>query len=245
MFSQGTTVKLGYGSTMIRDISLGYAPDPGGNLVGNILNNNKDYSSNRAMGVTVTQALDKASVSVQLTSKTSKASGAADIKTGSGYLIGGQYTDGPISVAAAYQNQETTAGSAILNSDAKRKIGIIAGSYDLGVAKIIAEYGTDKTDDSLTASTNGQKHNGLSIGAQAPFGDILAFVQLSKGKVNTGGTGTVDQDQSGYTLGGKYNMSKASYAYVSFGDNKLKSGGTAGTPENKVDQFALGMVHTF
>ena len=243
MFNQGTTVKLGFGSTLIRDISLGYAPDPGGNLVGNILNNNKDYSSNRAVGVTATQAMDKFSVSVQLTSKTTKSNVGPDVKSGNGYLIGGQYADGPISFAAAYQNQETTTNTgAVMNSDGKHKIGIIAGSYDLGAAKIIAEYGTDKTDDTLLASNNGKKANGLSIGAQAPFGDIVGFVQLSKGKVNAGGA-AVDQDQSGYTLGGKYNLSKASYGYVSFGDNKIASAGALA--QYKVDQFAIGMVHTF
>ncbi len=241
MFNQGTTVKFGYGSTLIRDISLGYAPDPGGNLIGNILNNNKDYSSNRAAGITVTQAMDKFSVSAQLTSKTTKANGTADAKSGNGYLVGGQYAAGPIGVAAAYQSQETTNAGA--TSDATRKVGIIAGSYDLGVAKVIAEYGTDKTDDTKLATNNGKKANGLSIGAQAPFGDILGFVQYSKGKFNAGGAGTADQDQSGYTIGGKYNMSKASYAYVSFGDNKIASAGAL--KQYKVDQFALGMVHTF
>jgi predicted porin len=247
MFAQGTTVKLGYGSTLIRDFSLGYAPDPGGNLIGNILNNNKDYSSNRVNGLTVTQAMDKFSVSFQLSAHTNKANGAADLKSGNGYLIGGQYADGPISVGAAYQDLETTTNSTlgVQTADAKKKIAILAGSYDLGVAKILAEYGTDKTDDSVSAAANNQKHNGLSIGAQAPFGAFLGFVQLSKGKVNAGGTGTADQNQSGYTLGGKYNMSKASYGYLSFGENKTDAGSGGAPAQNKVDQFAIGMVHTF
>ncbi len=249
MLNEGTTLKFGYGSTMIRDISLGYAPDPGGNLVGNILNNNADFSSNRAAGITATQAFDKFSVAVQLTDKTTKVTGSVDNKSGNGYLVGAQYADGPLALAAAYQDQESIAGVATATNDATRKIGILAGSWDFGVAKLLAEYGTDKTDQSVTppvvGTTNPQKYDGFSIGAQAPFGDFLGFVQISDGKfnANTNSTTSGDQTQKGYTLGGKYNMSKASYLYVSFGENKVDADGTAA--QRKVDQFAVGMVHTF
>jgi Gram-negative porin len=240
MFSQGTTIKLGYGSTLIRDISLGYAPDPGGNLVGNILNNQAAFGSNRAVGATVTQAFDKGSVAIQLTDKTTKVSGDVDNKSGNGYLIGGQYADGAVSVAAAYQDQESIAGTVAATSDATRKIGIIAGSYDFGVAKLIAEYGTNKTDDSVSGLS--AKVDGGSIGVQAPFGDVLGFVQLSHGTANDGADG--DQTVSGYTIGGKYNISKATYGYVSFGENKMDAG-TGAAYQVKVDQFAFGLVKTF
>lgn len=246
IFSQGTTVKLGYGSTLIRDFSLGYAPDPGGNLVGNILNNNADFGSNRANGLTLTQAMDNFSVSVQLTDHTTKVTGSVDNKSGNGYLVGGQYAAGPFSIGAAYQDQETITGGVAATSDLTHKIGIVAGSWDFGVAKVLAEYGTDKADQSVAASaTLPTKADGLSIGAQAPFGDILGFVQLSKGKWNPNTTSTTssDQDQSGYTIGAKYNLSKASYGYISLGENKIDSNGTA--VQNKVDQFAIGMVHVF
>lgn len=247
MFNQGTTVKVGLGSTLIRDISLGYAPDPGGNLVGNILNNNADFSSNRATGLTVTQGMDKASVAVQLTKKTAKVTGNGDLKSGNGWLVGGQYADGPMGVAAAYQRAETSGNDpfGVQNSDVTKKIWILAGSFDLGAAKLLAEYGDAKSDQSVGASpTAPTKANGLSIGVQAPFGDIMGFVQLSRGKHNYD-TRTAEGDltQSGYTIGGKYNFSKTSYDYLSFGQNKVNGGSI--NAERKVNQVAIGMVHTF
>ena len=240
MFDQGTSVKFGFGSTLIRDTSLGYAPEPGGNLVGNILNNNSDFSGNRAAGITVTQALDKASVAAQMTVHTTKLSGNVDNKSGNGWLVGGQYADGPISVGAAYQSQNTVTGSTVASSDMTRKVFVLGGSYDFGVAKVIAEYGSSKHDESVSGIN--VEGSGFSVGAQAPFGDILGFVQVSHGTYKDG-LGNGDQTLSGYTVGGKYNLSKASYGYLSIGQNKV--GDNSVVPEYKVSQFAVGVARSF
>ncbi len=69
----------------------------------------------------------------------------------------------------------------------------------------------------------------------------MGFVQLSHGTVDA--STTVSQSISGYTVGGKYNMSKATYGYLSIGNTKLdEAGATTGI---KVDQYTLGLVHTF
>ena len=243
-----TTVKLGFGSTMIRDISLGYAPDPGGNLVGNILNADAtNLSSNRATGLTVTQGFDKLTGTVQLTARTRTADNTADEKNANGYLLGAQYADGPISVAGAYQNQKFTT-TAVLNpvtlTETTRKIFILGGSYDLQVAKLIAEYASVKSDQTVVP-VNNAKNSYFSFGAQVPVGDkILAFAQISTGKVNRGTATAVDQTLKGFTVGGKYNMAKTTYAYASVGNIKLdvQSGFNNGY---KVDQFALGLVRIF
>ena len=243
-----TTVKLGFGSTMIRDISLGYAPDPGGNLVGNILNADAtNLSSNRATGLTVTQGFDKLTGTVQLTARTRTADNTADEKNANGYLLGAQYADGPISVAGAYQNQKFTTTAAlnpVTLTETTRKIFILGGSYDLQVAKLIAEYASVKSDQTVVP-VNNAKNSYFSFGAQVPVGDkILAFAQISTGKVNRGTATAVDQTLKGFTVGGKYNMAKTTYAYASVGNIKLdvQSGFNNGY---KVDQFALGLVRIF
>lgn len=243
-----TNVKLGYGSTLVRDISLGYAPDPGGNLVGNILNADAtNMSSNRATGLTLTQGFGSAMTgTVQLTERTQTADNTTDNKAGNGYLLGLQYADGPLSVAFAYQDQKNVVATTLggtATSDAQRKITILGGSYDFGAAKLIGEYAQIKNDDSVASSK--AKNSYLSIGGQAPVGEkFLAFAQISSGKVNYGSTGDADQTIKGYTVGGKYNMAKSTYGYASIGN--IKQDEQVGTnPGYKIDQFALGLVHVF
>ena len=240
-----TTAKLGFGSTMIRDISLGYAPDPGGNLIGNVLHNDATLGSNRATGLTVTQAFGAISGAVQLTQKTTTTDGAADLKDKNGFLLGAQYADGPISAAFAYQSQETTTAS----SDSKQKIAILAGSFDMGVAKLIGELANIKVDNSVIVSPIGSGARTYeSIGAQAPFGPVLGFVQLSHGSnklATVTGVAGNSRSISGYTIGGKYNLSKLAYGYVSVGNTKLDAGTQTNTGETKISQIALGFVRTF
>lgn len=279
--SADTAIKLGYGSSWVRDISLGYAPDPGGNLIGNILNNDAALSSNRTTAVNVTQAFTKQLTgTLAYSTNTSTSDTAPDVKKGNGYLIGVKFDQDALSVAGAYQNMKTSsnavasvaatgiyagnppisatdpgvpysAGSAA--TDVTTKIMILGGSYNLGVAKLIGEYATVKVDDSVTADAKGSgKKSYLSIGAQAPIGDkALAFLQLSNGKneiATTTGTAASSRKNTGYSLGGKYMLSKATYGYVTYGSTTLKEGdGTGGAAETgiKVKQYALGLVHTF
>jgi predicted porin len=243
-----TAIKAGYGSTMIRDISLGYAPDPGGNLTGNILNfDGPNLSSNRAAGVTVTQDFGSGmSAAVQVTTNKRTADNTADWKSGDGWLIGGKYAEGPISASAAYQDQKNTDssfGSSTLTTDAERKIWILGGSYDFEVAKLIAEYADIKNDDNA-ASTNA-KNTYFSFGGQVPLQQFLLFAQYSIGKINFGGSGDNDQDVKGYTVGAKYNLSKASYGYLSVGGIKLDDDSGAGNPGFDANQVALGLVKTW
>ena len=104
MLSSGTTIKAGYGSTLVRDISLGYDAAPGGNLVGNLLNNDATLSSNRVVGATVAQAFGPVTATVQLSTNTDSKDGMVDTKSNGGYLLGAQFAQGPISAGFAYQS---------------------------------------------------------------------------------------------------------------------------------------------
>lgn len=240
-----TTVKLGFGSTLVRDISLGYAPDPGGNLVGNILNADSNLSANRVTGLTVSQGFGSLTGTVQLTARTRTADNTSDQKSGNGYLLGAQYADGPISVAGAYQNLKSTTAvvAPAATLETTQKTFILGGSFDMGVAKLIAEYASIKSDQSVVPTTV-TKRSYLSFGGQVPLGDkVLAFAQLSTGKVNNGAANETNRKIKGFTVGGKYNMSKATYGYASVGNIKQDHDTVAAG--YKFDQFALGLVHNF
>jgi len=256
----GTTIKAGYGSTLVRDISLGYDAAPGGNLVGNALNNDATLSSNRVVGATVAQNFGAITGTVMVSTNTNTTDGVNDVKSNSGYLLGLQFNQGPISAGFAYQslknatnavayaapttgNGTTTVSTlgtaAVAATDTTQKITILAGSYDLGVAKLFAEYANVKKDDNITAASSTKKTY-ESIGADFPITTAaMVFVQLSNGKVDS----TVSQNVKGYTLGGKYNFSKTSYAYASVGENKLDQ--TGAVTGDKVDQYTIGLVHIF
>jgi predicted porin len=256
-FATETTVKAGYGSTPIRDISLGYAADPGGNLVGNLLNNDATLGSNRAVSLDVIQQFGpvKATVSMSKDSlnKTDNAGVVSTVNAGGntrGYLVGAEFKQDAVAASFAYQNQGTMSTAGATGVDASQKIAILGASYDLGVAKIMGEFANIKNDDKANALATGNgSRNYTSVGAQAPFGDVLAFAQVSMGKVNrvaTGATASESRNASGMTLGAKYNMSKLTYAYATYGQTNLKAGAVdANATGVKVSQFALGLVHTF
>jgi predicted porin len=280
--ASGTTIKAGFGSTLIRDISLGYAADPGGNLIGNALNNDAFLSSNRVVGATVSQSFGPIKATLQYSTNTDSKDGAADTQNGNGYLIGLQYADGPISVGVALQSLKTvdklaaptlatttTAGTTVTaipsaanltissitglpataTSDAQRDIDVLGASYDLGVAKLFAEFSTIKNTDNITATAS-YKRTYESIGVDVPVTPaVLAFVQLSNGTLDTtASTAGASQKETGYSLGGKYNFSKTTYAYLSVGELKIAadtSSTGATVPGAKVDQYTIGLVKNF
>jgi predicted porin len=62
------------------------------------------------------------------------------------------------------------------------------------------------------------------------------------------GVTSVSRDLSGFTVGGKYDFSKATYAYVSYGQTELKVGAATDNAGNigvKSNQYALGLVKKF
>jgi predicted porin len=211
VFNESTIVKVGYGSTPVRDISLGYAADPGGNLIGNLLNNDVDLSSNRAFSLDVTQQITSAwKVTGSLVKYKSSsalnypAPGTVGGLTydNKGYQLAVQYGIGPFSVAGAFQNIKISSSFNNFGtpwaqtSDASQKIFILGASIDLGAAKLYGEHASIWNDGlySQTVLPNGvdavqplQVGNGTrtytSVGVQAPWGAVTIFAQLGMGSV--------------------------------------------------------------
>jgi len=249
----GTDLKAGYGSTAVRDIVLAYDAGFGSNAVGNILVNDVQFSSNRATQLYVAQTLGNLKFGAGLAQNTTTNDGGADNKA-NGYSLAAQYTAGALSVAGAYQDSKTqtaTLASTTVTVDKNVKTTILGASYDLGAAKLFAQYGEVKTENNLAAAIAGQgKRNGTSVGVQVPVGKFTPYAQYSAGKVDQTYSASAStresRDYKGYSVGTKYNLSSRTYAYLHYGDTKLDAGSVAANGvEVKNTQATAGIVHSF
>jgi predicted porin len=118
--ASGTSVKVGFGSTAIRDITVGFDAAYGSNVVGGVLNNDSQFSANRAVMAGVSQKIGAFTVGAALTqneksfdSSTSTVTNAST-KSNSGHILNIAYASGPFAFAAATQEQKvkTNAGAA-------------------------------------------------------------------------------------------------------------------------------------
>jgi len=276
-FPTGTDLKAGFGSTAVRDIVLAYDAGNGSNAVGNILVNDTQFSSNRATQLYLSQTLGGLKFGAGLAQNTTTQDGKNDTKA-NGYSLAAQYTVGAFSAAAAYQNSKTATNgtpavtatgiyagnapisatdpgkqyaAAVADVNKNVKTTIVGASYDLGVAKLFAEYGEVKTENNTAAVIAGEgKRSGTSVGVQVPVGKFTPYAQFSTGKVDQAQTAASaasreNRDYKGYSAGVKYDLSNRTYAYLHYGDTKLDAGAVAASKEVKNTQAAVGVVHNF
>lgn len=136
------------------------------------------------------------------------------------------YANGPIAANFAYQTQGDVDGSDDL------KITALNGSYDLGVAKLLASYGQTKIAD--------LKSTDYQFGVDVP---LSAALTLSAGYAQSKDNGVLaDGKRTGYGVAVGYSLSKRTTAYAGFRTSKWKIEGT------KIDEdrlIAVGLRHTF
>jgi len=249
-FGEGTAIKAGFGSTPIRDFTFAYDSALGGNLVGNLITNDVATANNRATSVDVYHQFGPFKGTVGVMHNSDHTDGKTDTQKGNGYQLAGQFVQGPVSVGVAYQSvKSVTAPTTVATADVATKIAILGASYDLGVAKLTAQYANIKIDDSVVANAVGDGKRSLAnVGVSVPFGAATAFAQISTGKqdqVTTINTASNSRKLNGYTLGAKYNMSKTTWAYAAIGKTELKSAAGAADTGIKANQYALGLVKNF
>jgi len=158
--------------------------------------------------------------------------------------------------------------AAVPETDIKTTISIVAASYDMKVAKLFANYGRVKVEDSKSVNGGAEgKRDAYVLGAQVPMGKVQLFGLYSWGNnemVTRGSSIAIDgttisngrtptkRDVTGYTVGARYNMSKRTFAYAAVGETKLDANSTATSSPNsdreygvKVQQTTVGLVHSF
>jgi predicted porin len=139
------------------------------------------------------------------------------------------YGAGPIAANFAYQVQKQ-AGDDV-------KLTALNGSYDLGVAKLLASYGQEKV--------GADKSTDYQFGVDVPVSSALtvsAGYARSKDNAALG-----DGKRTGFGVAAAYSLSKRTTVYGGFRNAKAKTGellaDTADT--TKATVYAVGLKHTF
>jgi predicted porin len=138
-----------------------------------------------------------------------------------------QYANGPIGVALSHQ-QEKPNGNVVTT-----KFTQLNGSYDFQVVKLLAAYGNVKNGNDKT--------NEYQIGVDVPLGGAITLsggVATSKTKF----AAAPESKRTGFGLAAKYDLSKRTFLYTGLQAAKEK---IAGTPDAKVETFAVGVQHKF
>jgi len=140
------------------------------------------------------------------------------------------YANGPVAAALGYQIE-----GAVNNND--QKFTIINGSYDFGMARLIASYGAV----SDLGNVAGAKSTDYHIGVDVPLTSALAIsggYAQSQEKLN----GVKGDKTTGFGLAAKYTLSKRTSVYAGFRDYETKNGGVK-TSDNR--EFLAGVNHSF
>jgi len=191
----------------------------------------------------------------------------ATTSAGSLLSIGAQYANGPLFVGFAHQQEKAgntfqpaalsaenaigtvnqlvvaVGGTAVpaLSAGAKVKYNLLNGSYDFGVAKVVAGYNQVKaTDAALAVNLKAKEWN---LGAEVP---LAANLNLGVGYAQSTleETGTDFAKVSGYTASLVYSLSKRTSVYGVLAQTKAENkGGTA--YEGKNTLYAVGINHKF
>jgi predicted porin len=148
----------------------------------------------------------------------------ASTDAGSITAINLQYGAGPLAAAFGYQTEKAT-GSSTATEFTK-----LNGSYNFGVAKLIAGYGRKTTGSPETTE--------FEIGADFPVSSALT---LSGGFArSTDNAAAGDAKRTGYGFAALYTLSKRTALYGGFRSSK-----TDDTSADDVTVFAVGVNHTF
>lgn len=139
-----------------------------------------------------------------------------------------QYVGGAVAVALAYQTEKE--GGA-LSANPSIKFTQLNGSYDFGVAKLLAAYGHVKN--------GGDKANEYQIGVDVPVGQAVTVSGgVARSKITTAGG---DVKSTGFGLAAKYDLSKRTFLYTGLQLSKNE----VGAADVKTDTFAVGVQHKF
>jgi predicted porin len=151
------------------------------------------------------------------------------------------YANGPVSVALA--NQVTKGGIAATSTGDSQKwtTNFLAGSYDLGVAKLSAGYKTDETD-AITGTLKS-----TILGVAAPVGALTLKASYVARKLDSA------KVANQVAVGGIYDLSKRTSVYAAYSALTNQSGygmnvGSAAASDFtglKSKGFEAGVKHSF
>lgn len=132
--------------------------------------------------------------------------------------LAASYAAGPVAVAVGYQDDSDRTGEKYTN---------INGSYDLGVAKVLAGWGmTDVADD-----------KDFFIGVDVPVAtNLVVSAGYAVSKPNAG------DDKKSVGIAAAYMLSKRTTAYVGYRNDNAAATAAAGGVDSR---FGVGVKHSF
>jgi predicted porin len=129
-----------------------------------------------------------------------------------------------VGVSVAYQVQNNTVDTELL---------LLNGSYDLGMAKLLATYGQ--------VETGAFKSRDYQFGVDVPLSSALT---LSGSFAQTRDNAALgDGKRTGYGVAAKYSLSKRTFTYA--GITNVDSKNRAGIKIGKDSLYAVGVQHSF
>ena len=137
-----------------------------------------------------------------------------------------KYEAGPVMAALAYQVEGLVKGVT-----PKTEFTRLVGSYNLGVAKLIAGFGQVKTSALTT--------NEWEIGADFPVSSALT---VSGGIARSTDNNAADTTRQGYSLAANYALSKRTSVYGGYRAATTKANGAA---DQDGSLLAVGVRHAF
>jgi predicted porin len=182
--------------------------------------------------------------------------------------VGVQYAGGPLFVGFAHQTEKsgfttklgalgggsiatllaapTAFGFAPLaataNDGTKVTYNLLNGSYDLGVAKLVAGFNQVKATEPGFAGF--VKANEFNFGAEVPLSSALSIAagySQSKIKDDAGPL----MKSTGFSVAAKYSLSKRTFTYAALNQTKFKDNTGASSDSFKTQLFAVGVNHSF
>lgn len=139
-----------------------------------------------------------------------------------------KYANGPLLVGYAHQTQKAATGT-------DTKYNLVAGSYDFGVAKLVAGYNKGER-----AASEDKEYQ---VGIQAPFGATTVYFGYANSKNETLAGATLEE-RSGYNLAATYALSKRTTAYAGYKAYEIDAS-NSGKKGREATAFGVGVRHVF
>ena len=154
-----------------------------------------------------------------------------------------RYAAGPLMLGFAYQDQKAqNAATTILSaSSGSTQYTLIAGTYDFGMAKLVAGYNQQKREATISVKEASDKQ--FQFGLEVP---LSTAAKVAIGYDKTEGdviNGLGGKKGSGYSIIGQYDLSKRTALYGGWLDATAET--TAGVQTGKTSTIAMGVRHKF
>jgi predicted porin len=145
-----------------------------------------------------------------------------------GYAVALNYAAGPLALNATYEDAPISATNGLVTESVDTKSWLLNASYDLGAAKLFAQYGQrdfDGFDD---------KYKFFQLGTSIPVSTSGAvMLSYAQGKLD-------DAKLSDISLAYEHSLSKRTSAYVGLNSTKLDD-----AADETGTSFAVGIRHAF